>query len=622
MSLVHNSPDALIFLDQDLTIRSVNPGFTHMFGYSGHEAVGRSFAILCPDQEAFERIRAQATPALRAKGNWRGEAHCRLKSGAMHIFDVLLARTGGTDSAECLAILRDITEARRAQQNYEMLFREMLNGCALHEIVCDEQDRPVDYRFLAVNPAFERMTGLKAGDIIGRSVLEVLPNTEKSWIETYGKVALTGEPVLFESYSGALQRHYTVTAFQPAPRQFACIFDDITERKRGEKEKARMEMQLAQAHKMDALGTLASGIAHDFNNLLAVIMGYSELAQEELPEGNPAREDIAEITKAAAKAKSLVRQILTFSRKAEVDRKTMSLNQAVMDAANMLKRTIPKMVRLEFDLADEVWPVKADPQQIEQIVLNMTSNAADAIIGGGRVSISTSNVTVQRQHCEICGELFSGDYVLISIKDSGTGMSPATKSKIFDPFFTTKELGKGTGLGLSTVYGILINHGGHVTCQSEPGAGTDFLVYLPAAEESIHQAQETGHALEQALPREATILVVDDEPAIRDIAAKILLRNGCSVLQAGTGEEALAIYGEKRGEIDCVLMDLGMPGMGGKGCLAEIRKRDPKATVLIASGYIQYELSDELQTLGAAGMVAKPYRKGDLLNILHQVLRR
>jgi PAS domain S-box-containing protein len=401
---------------------------------------------------------------------------------------------------------------------------------------------------------------------------------------------------------------------------FASLISQIIILRNEQHKRKELEQQLLQTQKMDALGTLASGIAHDFNNILAAIMGYSELAHDELDPGHPVREDIAEITKAANKAKHLIRQILTFSRKAEGEQRLLSLNRAAKNAGEILKRTLPKMVELDFELEQGLGMIKADPHQIEQVFLNLATNAADAIEGEGKISISTKAIHIDRQVCETCGSVFSGEYLMLSVRDTGSGMSPEIKARIFDPFFTTKDVGKGTGLGLSTVFGIVNAHNGHISCHSMEEVGSNFIIYLPVSNATGPADKISPVTGGPALGGDENILLVDDEQTVRDIANRMLSRQGYGVMQADCGENALSIYQEHSNYIDLVILDLGMPGMGGKACLSELRRIDPQAKVLIASGYIQYENSDELSELGAAGLVAKPYRKNDFLKRVREAL--
>jgi two-component system cell cycle sensor histidine kinase/response regulator CckA len=482
---------------------------------------------------------------------------------------------------------------------------------------------------LDINPAWLRTLGYQKDEVIGKPFKIFLhqdwkPHFEKNFPEFKRRGYVHDVQFKMRHKNG----HYRDISFEGCAaylpdgtfKQTYCVFQDITDQKEAEEEKARLEAQLSQARKMDALGTLASGIAHDFNNILAAIMGYSELARDELPEGHMVRHEIAEIIKAASKAKQLVRQILTFSRKSGAERKAISLNGVLHDAIGIIQRTIPKMISLELDLDEKLQPIMADPQQMEQIIINLVTNGADAVGGAGCLTIATSRVKVENKICDLCGKLYSGEYAMLSVKDTGDGMSPEIIGKIFDPFFTTKAVGKGTGLGLSTVYGVVKGHNGHIACHSQPGQGTEFQILLPLIDEVLIENTKEVQELIESHQAKGTLLVVDDEETIRDIANKILSRSGNEVLLAESGEQALDIYRKHIGAIDGVILDLNMPGMGGLACLGELRKLDAEAKVLIASGYIQYENTNELLAMGAWGMAFKPYRRLELLDKVHKML--
>jgi CheY-like chemotaxis protein len=304
---------------------------------------------------------------------------------------------------------------------------------------------------------------------------------------------------------------------------------------------------------------------------------------------------------------------------AEGRKRPLSVKAVAEEAAAMLARTLPKTVELELALQEGLPPVAADAQQMEQVFINLATNAADAMAGAGTITVSASRPH-DADRCRLCGERLPPRHVLISCRDTGAGMTPEVRAKIFEPFFTTKEVGKGTGLGLSSVYGIVTGHGGHICCESEVGKGTEFLIHLPAADEEPSQSPGRERAAGGVPEGAGTLLVVDDEPAVRDVAGNMLSLGGYEVLPAASGEEALALYQEHQHEIALVLLDLGMPGMGGKRCLAEIRRLDPDAKVLIASGYLQYGLTDELESLGATGMVSKPYRRSELLQAVRETM--
>jgi CheY-like chemotaxis protein len=373
---------------------------------------------------------------------------------------------------------------------------------------------------------------------------------------------------------------------------------------------------------MEAIGTLAGGIAHDFNNILAAILGYAEIALQLGQEGLPNHQELAQVIQATERARNLVKQILTFSRKAEADLRPLDLNQAVRQALNLLGPTLPKMVRIEAHLEPNLELVRADATQMEQVLLNLAGNAADAMPEGGRLLIETQNLFLGEDDCDQHLELKPGRYVMLTVSDTGMGISPQVIEHIYDPFFTTKGVGRGTGLGLSTVFGIVKGHGGELTCYSEPGQGATFKVYLPVPP-ALDQAVPAEPAPPEPPVRgEETVLLVDDEAALRDLGRQALEGAGYRVLTAASGEEALAIHQARGAAIDLVVMDLGMPGMGGQRCLREILARDPKAKVVIASGYsANGQVKASLES-GAAGYVAKPFRRADLLTTIRDVLNR
>ena len=392
----------------------------------------------------------------------------------------------------------------------------------------------------------------------------------------------------------------------------------IADRKRAEQEKEKLQTQLNQAQKMEAIGTLAGGVSHDFNNLLQVINGFTQLLLLNRQEDDPEYSKLEAINKAGERAAQLVRQLMLFSRKLEPERRPVNLNHEVTQAAAMLGRTIPRMIDIETRLTDDLWMVKADPVQIEQIILNLGGNAADAMPDGGTLTLSTENATIGEDVFRSLPFSGSGDFVLITAADTGLGMSRETVEHIFEPFYTTKEIGKGTGLGLASVYGIVKSHGGYILCDSAVGKGTVFRIYLPALKQEQNQDGNKGREI---TPHggEEKILLVDDDKDIRDFGSQILGKFGYDVMTASSGEQALAIYSEE-GDIDLVVLDIGMPGMGGGKCLNELIRMDPQAKVLIASGYSIAGQVKQALNEGAAGYVGKPYQVLDLLTKVRNIL--
>ncbi|MCF8035052.1 MAG: PAS domain S-box protein [Desulfarculaceae bacterium] len=402
-------------------------------------------------------------------------------------------------------------------------------------------------------------------------------------------------------------------------KYFVETLNNIIERRRAEISRDEAESRLRQAQKMEAVGTLAGGIAHDFNNILAAIMGYAEIALDDIKEGKTNAREIESILEASNRAKRLVQRILTFSRRSDPEFKVLELNKEVVSASNLLQQTIPKMIKIRLDLSNKLDPVLGDPFQIEQILMNLATNARDAMPNGGTLSITTSQEAVKNQRCAICTELFSGNYEIITVTDTGEGMDQDTLSKIFDPFFTTKEVDKGTGLGLSTVFGVVNSHNGHITCSSEPGQGTTFRIYLPPTRSK--RKGDGGDDLTGAIEggRE-TILFVDDERNILDIGSRQLTGMGYRTITASNGEEALEIFKAKGDEIDLVILDLSMPGMGGHKCLQGLLSIAPNQKVIVATGYSRDGDIKETLSIGISALLFKPITKAELLKTVRMVL--
>jgi PAS domain S-box-containing protein len=399
----------------------------------------------------------------------------------------------------------------------------------------------------------------------------------------------------------------------------------ISERKRAEKENEKLQTQLRQAEKMEAVGTLAGGIAHDFNNLLQAIISSTQFILLDTKEYSPTYAKLRDILSVSERAKELIQQLLFFSRKLETQKKKINLNRMIEQTIVLLERTIPKMIDIRIHLDQELWPVNADPVQIEQILLNLGSNAADSMPDGGQLIIETKNVIVDEEFLNGHFEAHPGAYVLINVSDTGHGMDQETVKHVFEPFFTTKEVGKGTGLGLASAYGIVKNHGGFMMCYSEVNQGTIFKIYLPVTKQVETAADIDGKkdiGAEQLASGTETILLVDDEEAIRKLVSELLERFGYTVLTASSGEEALKTYINRSHEIDLVIMDIGMPGMGGHKGVKEIVRFDPKAKVIIASGYSINSQVKKTMEAGALGYVGKPYHLADLLEKIRTVFNQ
>ncbi len=367
-----------------------------------------------------------------------------------------------------------------SEKRFRVLFENAIYGVALHEIVLDENSKPNDYVFLEANPGFEKNTGLRVEDIVGKRVTDIFSGLQEApFIDIYGRVALTGEPVTFEHFFEPLQRHFIINAYQVGWGRFATFLLDITEQKRSEEEKNKLQVQLAQAQKMEAVGRLAGGVAHDFNNMLSVILGYTEIALEKLTPSDPIREDLEEVIFASKRSAELVRQLMAFARRQVVSPVVLDLNDWVSQVLKMLQRLIGENIYLAWVPGHALWDIKIDPSQVDQLLANLMVNARDSIRGTGKVIIETQNKVLDQDFCKVHAGSKSGEHVLLMVSDNGCGMDKEIQAKIFEPFFTTKEIGKGTGLGLATVFGIVKQNNGYISVSSEPGRGTTFRIYLP-----------------------------------------------------------------------------------------------------------------------------------------------
>jgi len=503
---------------------------------------------------------------------------------------------------------------RKSEERYRLLFRNTSSGIALHEIVTDDTGMPCDYRFLDVNPSFTKLTGLRAEDLIGRTVLEVMPDTEHYWIETYGKVALTGESVEFVHHSKVLGKDFDVLAYAPAPLQFAVVFRDITEQRRAEEEKRKLEEQVRQTQKLESLGVLAGGIAHDFNNLLMVVLGHTELALKEISPMSAARGSIVEIATAASRATELCRQMLAYAGKSSFALERTGVRELVEEMAHLLKTAISKKAILNLNLERGLPPIEADPSQIRQIVMNLIINASEAIGDlSGVITVSVGATRCDEEYLrrtELRQDLAPGLYVHLEVTDTGSGMDEMTRSRIFEPFFSTKFAGR--GLGLAAVLGIVRAHKGALKVYSEPGKGTTFKILFPALAETDDAAPPSDASPLAEWRGRGTILLVDDEESLLALGARMLEHLGFTVLTAMDGVQAVERFRERKKEIDLVLMDLTMPHMDGAEAFGELRRLRPDVRVVLTSGYSQEDVSARFAGKGLDGVLQKPFTLGKL----------
>ena len=514
-------------------------------------------------------------------------------------------------------VFRDITNSVRAERERMRLATAIEQ--AAEGIVITGRTGTIEY----VNPAFERASGYSMGELAGQN-FRILKSDklDQAFYSTMWKTISQGQVwsghTINRMKDGRVREfETTISPIRDADGSivsFVSVNRDVTHI-------VALEAQLRQAQKMEAVGTLAGGIAHDFNNLLQAIQGYAELLLFEHRAEDFGYWELQEICRAAQRGAELTKQLLTFSRKVESKLKPLNLNPEVAQIAKLLERTIPKMIAIQLRLQGDLNSVNADPTQIEQTLMNLAVNAKDAMPDGGTLTIETRNVVLHDEYCRRYAEIIPGKYVMLSVSDTGCGMESGTIEHIFDPFFTTKGVDKGTGLGLSMVYGIVKNHGGHIVCRSKPGKGTSFDIYFPAVElvEKSAEVTEAAGALQGGTE---TILVVDDDDVIRDLCREILTKFGYKVLTAFSGESALDIYGEEKDRIDLVILDLIMPGIGGRKCLEGLLEMDPEAKVILASGYSADGPAAVALKSSIRGFVNKPYQVKQILSAVREALDR
>jgi signal transduction histidine kinase len=532
---------------------------------------------------------------------------------------VPLAPGGSGDMTGALVTLLDITEPKRVrealhecEQKCRSLYSSMSEGVALYEIIYDQSGLPVDYIILDMNPAYEVILGLNRDRAVGKKASAVYGIPKPPCLEIYAKVAASGQPISFQTAFEPLQKSLRISVFSTTRGKFATVVEDITER-------LQLEVQLVQAQRLESIGRLAGGVAHDFNNLLTAINGYSQSLLSQLPAATPMREKLEQIKKAGERSASLTHQLLAFSRKQLLQPRVLDLNALVANVDKMLRRLIREDVELVTVFGPKLGRVKADPTQLEQVLVNLVVNARDAMVEGGKIVIETANVALDAAYALRHVAVTPGHYIMLAVTDTGRGIDPVILKHIFEPFYTTKEPGKGTGLGLSTVYGIVKQSGGNIWVYTEVGHGTTFKIYLPRVEEPIDVAKpepEPGPTLGGT----ETVLLVEDEDLVRNFVSTVLREKGYRVLEAHHGTEALRIAIQHAGPIQLLLTDLVMPQMSGKMLAQKLASLRPGIRVLLMSGYSENVSLHQGTLEKGIPFIEKPFSVDNLARKVREVL--
>ena len=626
--------DAVMVTDPDAVIIDWNPAAERIFGYSRAEMIGRR-PIVFHHPDVGSGLHETIAAALAREGRWAGEVKFLRKDGAEGFADVVVVvqhDASGKPIAH-IGVNRDITERRRA----EMALREseerlacIVETSAGGIVIVDRSGRVT-----FANPAAERILGLERDDAAGRmyddprwkiTAVDGRPFPEADL--PFVRVMATGRPVHDVEHAIAREDgRRTILSVSAAPLRgpdgevtgVVGSLHDVTERYRVLEALRQSEAQLRQAQKMEAVGRLAGGVAHDFNNLLTAILGFSDMLLADLGTADSRREDVMEIRKAGERATALTRQLLAFSRRQVLQPRVLDVNSLVGDLERMLRRLIGEDIELVTDLAPELWAVMADPGQLEQVLMNLVVNARDAMPGGGVITIETSNKAVDETYVREHPIVEAGDFVMLTVSDTGIGMDEATQSRVFEPFFTTKRAGEGTGLGLAMAYGIVKQSGGFIEVSSEVGRGTTFTILLPVAAQS---APGAGRARDRdATPGGCeTVLLVEDEEAVRYLARRALERAGYRVIDARHGQDALALCADGDTPVHLLVTDVVMPQMGGRDLAERLATLQPSARVLYMSGYTDDEIIRRGMIDRQTAFLQKPFTAAQLLHRVRKVL--
>ncbi|MEW6531409.1 MAG: PAS domain S-box protein [Thermodesulfobacteriota bacterium] len=616
--IVSASPVGIAVFQADGQCISANDALGRIVGADKERLMTQNFRDLAPWKDSG--LLADAERVLSEGISTQREVYLTSLFGKTVWVASRMARFTFGGEHHLLLLFNDISKRRTAEDTLKFEREQLLSLFeSINEVILVIDPRT--YEILFANRFTEDMYGKQ---LIGGLCYEKLGGIPGPCSHCINEqiVALQGRPYQWEYSSRVLKRDFLATDRMirwPDGRDVKFqIAIDITERKEAAQEQDSLRAQLFQAQKMEAVGTLAGGIAHDFNNLLTVVQGFSELLLAEKDQEHPEYDDLQKIFHAAKNGADLVQRLLMFSRKSEPKPVPLNLNSQIVQIEKLLRRTIPRMIDVHLDLSVDLPQINADPSQIEQIVMNLAVNARDAMSDAGKLTLRTSMVTLDEEYCRLHVGATPGEYVLLEVSDTGHGMDKDTVEHIFEPFFTTKARGRGTGLGLAMVYGIVKQHNGHITVQSQVDRGTTFGVYLPAIPDEMEPDVEDSGTM-PAFGTE-TLLLVDDEDFVRELGARILTKQGYTVLQAANGRDGLDLFKRERSRISLVILDLIMPEMGGMECLKELVTIDPNVKILVASGYSADTSVKETVQMGARGFVTKPFRVKELLREVRSIL--
>ncbi len=626
-SLTENLSDVIIQVSPEGIVEYCSPAATRVGGFDPADVVGSSIDRYIPERD-HGRVGEAILRALQSKEPESLEFTLIHASGQEFPVEVTAFPIVEQDQVATLqCVIRDITERKQTEEELRRSEASLAQAQRIAHL--GNWDWDIQKNELLWSDEVYRIFGLEPQEF-GASYdafLTSVHSEDREFVRESVDRALSGE----ESYSidhhvvlpdgserivhGQAEVSYDQTG---QPSRMVGTVQDITQWKRAEEERELLEQQLFQAQKLEALGTLAGGVAHDFNNLLTAIIGMTELALRHVDPDSKAHAYLARIPEQGQSAAQLISSLMAFSRRTQSERRPLPLLPLVKEIGKVLKRLLPANIDVVVKWPQQVPVVRADPTQMQQVIMNLATNAQDAMPDGGKLTIEVANVALNDEYCRQHADATPGDYVCLTVCDSGIGMIPEVQQRIFEPFFTTKGTGDGTGLGLAMVYGIVKNHSGFVHFYSEVGTGTEFRIYLPVAEEQTCADEED--VAEDTPCGEETLLLVEDDPAVLTVGKAMLESLGYSVMTATNGQEGLEVYRAHQDEIALVVTDLTMPKMSGMALYKAIAALNPAIKVLLISGYRSPQELSELSSLGLQGFVPKPFNLEGLGKAVRQAL--
>jgi PAS domain S-box-containing protein len=625
-TLMEASPDGIIATDLSGTIFMCNRRAAEIHGYgnAGDLIGGLARMLIAPADR--QRVDAAILSRVAAGGSVDVECQILLRDGSERSAQVTAAplRTGDGAIAGSVAIVHDITERKEADHALRQareFSASVIDAIPGVFFVLDRQGKYVRW-----NRNLETLLDLPPEQIAQRDALATFyPEDRQRVVDGIDAAFATGSAeVEARGFVGRSQelRHFYFTGRRMELDGVAYLVGfgiDITKRKQAEAARARLESQLLQSQKLESVGRLAGGVAHDFNNYLTVINGYCDLLLSRLAPDDPDRAGLVDARRAGERAATLTRQLLAFGRQQILSPSPVSLNQIVSSMETMLRCLVPENIDLATVLAPGLGAAMADTGQIEQVLMNLVTNARDAMPNGGTIRIETANVDLDSATGERHRDIAPGAYVTLAVTDTGVGMDERTRALIFEPFFTTKELGKGTGLGLAMVYGIVKQSGGAIAVRSEPGAGSAFTVYFPRVDAPAAQLPSTP-VVERSRSGQGTVLLVEDQASVRGLIKRVLLSSGYHVMEAGSGPQALALPDSQVRSIDLLITDVVMPGMSGSELAKGLTARRKGLRVLFISGYAPNEAMRESIIDPGVAFLQKPFSPAQIIATVDEIL--